>query len=307
MEQRWSNVVIVLFWLATMTWLVVEKVLPGLQQGEPPNIRSVYAAADREPQVGWKVSWNQQDIGWALSNMRRISSGMTEVHSQVHLEQIPLDQVVPALLRPQVRKLFGQIDAESRLEIDPLNRLAGFRSVIQVPGLPEPLIIEGAPDNGRLKLHAEGANIPWLNDWTIPADSLFRDELSPQMTMPGLRVGQTWTAPLCNPFSISHSLMEVLQASVEGHELIMWNGTPVDTLLVVYRGDPGSAFGASRIPRGKLWVDRDGEVLRQEVSLFNSHVAFERMNEKESLETARTALRLDPAAGNETPPQDDEN
>ena len=56
MEQRWSNVVIVLFWLATMTWLVVEKVLPGLQQGEPPNIRSVYAAADREPQVGWKVS-----------------------------------------------------------------------------------------------------------------------------------------------------------------------------------------------------------------------------------------------------------
>ena len=91
---------------------------------------------------------NQQDIGWALSNMRRVSSGMTEVHSQVHLEQIPLDQVVPALLRPQVRKLFGQIDAESRLEIDPLNRLAGFRSVIQVPGLPEPLIIEGASTTG---------------------------------------------------------------------------------------------------------------------------------------------------------------
>ncbi len=97
---------------------------------------------------------------------------------------------MPALLRPQVRKLFGQIDAESRLEIDPLNRLAGFRSVIQVPGLPEPLIIEGSPDNGRLKLHAEGANVPWLNDWTdFSADSLFRDELSPQMTMPGLRVG----------------------------------------------------------------------------------------------------------------------
>ncbi len=75
----------------------------------------------------------------------------------------------------------------------------------------------------------------------------------------------------------------------------MWNGAAVDTLLVVYRGDPGSAFGASRIPRGKLWVDRDGEVLRQEVSLFNSHVAFERMNEQQTLETARSALHIDPA------------
>ncbi len=221
---------------------------------------------------------------------------MTEVHSQVHLERIPLDQIVPAWIRPQMRKILGRLDAESRLEIDPLNRLAGFRSVIRVPGISEPIILEGVAEAGRLKLRVDAGNMPWSDGWSVPADSLFRDELSPQMNMPGLRVGQTWTVPLCNPLSISRAPMEILQASVEGHELISWNGTAVDALLVVYRGDSGSAFGTSGIPRGKLWVDREGMVLRQEASLFNSHVAFERMNAQQSEERARDIERIDPAA-----------
>ena len=31
------NVIVVLFWLATMSWLIVAKVLPPMRVGEPPS------------------------------------------------------------------------------------------------------------------------------------------------------------------------------------------------------------------------------------------------------------------------------
>ena len=71
--------------------------------------------------------------------------------------------------------------------------------------------------------------------------------------------------------------MEFLQATVEGHEMLMWNGTGTDTLLVVYRADSGSTFGSARVPRGKMWVDSSGKVLRQETDLLGSKLAFVRL------------------------------
>ncbi len=66
MEHRWFKVVVVLFWMGTMTWLVVEKVLPPLYRGEPPSIQSVYGGMEPDsPPVCWTVSWDNKPIGWA--------------------------------------------------------------------------------------------------------------------------------------------------------------------------------------------------------------------------------------------------
>ena len=76
--------------------------------------------------------------------------------------------------------------------------------------------------------------------------------------------------------------MEVLQATVKGHETLHWNGQGVDVLVVVYQSDSGSALGAARTPRGKLWVRHDGTVLRQETWLFGSRLVFVRLSPEES-------------------------
>src|SRR5207244_1445212 len=56
MEHRWTQLVITLFWLATMTWLTVEKILPPLRRGEPPSFRSVYGNLDAAGHaIGWSV------------------------------------------------------------------------------------------------------------------------------------------------------------------------------------------------------------------------------------------------------------
>jgi hypothetical protein len=99
--------------------------------------------------------------------------------------------------------------------------------------------------------------------------------------MPHLRVGQTWTVPLYNPFRTPHSPMEILQATVERDEHITWDSRRTRVRLIVYRGDTGAGRGNDDV-RGRMWVRDDGVVLRQEVVVFRSPVQFERVPDRQS-------------------------
>jgi hypothetical protein len=284
MEHRWTNLVISLFWLSTMTWLMVEKVLPPLRRGDPPSFRSVYADLDASvAPISWDVTWNNSPIGWAMSVPTHPTTGMTEIRSHVHFSRIPVEEMAPVWMRgfvhDAVAPLGKQIhmDAYSRMEIDPLNRLTGFRSSIRVGDIPEEIVMEGTIEGSQLKLRVDAGGANYSTERYMPRDALIGDELSPQARMPGLHLGQVWTVPVYNPLRPPDSPMEILQASVEGRETLMWNGSGVNTLLVVYRSDSGSTYGASRAPRGKMWVDDSGTVLRQEMDLLGSKLAFVRL------------------------------
>lgn len=296
MEHRWTKGIVVLFWMATMTWLVVEKVLPPLERGSPPTFHSAYGELDpRAAPIGWTVEWNDRPIGWAASRVLRPSSGLFEVHSRVHFVRWPLEEMVPvwmrAVLRDAVSSFGGlEMDAYNRLEIDPLNRLVGFCSTIHLKKVPQAIVIEGTVEGTRLKLRIDAGGVSYTpSDHFLPQDALLADELSPQSMLVGLHVGQTWTVPVYNPLQ-PDSPMEVLEATVRGRETMEWNGSMVDVLVVIYAGDSGSALGAARTPHGKLWVRPDGAILRQETWLFGSRLAFVRKTPEES---ARLAADLD--------------
>jgi hypothetical protein len=93
-------------------------------------------------------------------------------------------------------------------------------------------------------------------------------------------MGQRWTTPVYSPFRPLNSPMEMLEATVERREPILWNGGSVSTLVVVYRADSGMSLTSE--PRGKLWVRSDGTVLRQEVTMLNSHLQFTRLGARAS-------------------------
>jgi hypothetical protein len=48
--------------------------------------------------------------------------------------------------------------------------------------------------------------------------------------------------------------------------------------MVVYRADSGSGILSSQHPKGKLWVRRDGLVVKQQVHVFNSRLYFIRLS-----------------------------
>jgi hypothetical protein len=288
MSSRWYNTAVVILWLVTMSWLMDKKVLPPLREGEPPSYRQVIEAQNRDPPVGWKVSWKGKQLGWALTDTKlQPTTGLTEVHGRVHFDAFPIGPMTPIWLRPFLgfAKTPGeqlQLDASSELLIDTFGRLLRFDSAVQLAPLIDMIMMRGTVEEGQLKLVIRSGEQSFSHEITLPPKALLADAFSPQTRLPGLHVGQTWSVPVFNPLWPTNSPIEVISAKVEGSEAIVWNGTAEKVWLVVYRHDSGTADDSDHNVQGKLWVRHDGAVLRQEAMLLDSPIVFIRLTKKET-------------------------
>jgi hypothetical protein len=285
------NVTVVLFWLATMGWLVTAKVLPPLRVGDPPSYSSISAESEKDLPAWWAIRMGDRTVGWAANWYVRRPEGISEFYSRVYLAELPLDEIAPGWLTTVLKPVFSNldlmdIDKQSWLVIDPLGRLSDFESRIRLAGVPDAIRLQGTVEGSKLKLLVRSGDVAATLYQPLAANSLMNDELSPQSRMPNLRVGQTWTVPLYTPFQSPHNPMDMLQATVETEEGIRWDGKRVPVRLVVYRGDPGSGRGSNEV-RGRMWVNEAGLVLRQEVTVFRSPIQFERVPDEQATELRR--------------------
>lgn len=286
MNSRWYNTAVVLLWLVTMGWLVTTKVLPPLLVGEPPSYRQVIEAQNLDPVVGWRVLWKGQSLGWALTDTKSQPTGLTEVHGRVHFDAFPLSSMAPIWLQPFLI-LAKQpldhlsLDANSAMLIDGFGRLLRFDSVVRLEPLIEEISMRGTVNGGQLQLQIRSGNQTFSHDISLPPKALPTDALSPQTRLPGLHVGQKWTVPVFNPLWPTKSPIEIISAEVEEAARIRWNGELQNTLVVVYRYDSGTG-GTKHNVQGRLWVRRDGVVLKQEAMLLDSSIVFVRLTQKET-------------------------
>jgi len=279
------NVIVVLFWLATMSWLVVAKVLPPLRVGEPPNYASIVHDSVEEEPTCWSIRMNGQTIGWAANGLER-RDGISEFYSRVYLARLPLDELAPGWLAGVLKPVFPNLDLvdvikQSKLVVDPLGRLSEFESRVHLSGFPDAIRVSGRVEGSTLELTVKSGDVTVPLSRPLTPNSLMNDELSPQARMPNLRVGQSWTVPLYSPFRAAHSPLDILHAAVEREERHRVDGQEMITRLVVYRGDPGAGRGGDAV-RGRMWVSGDGVVMRQEVALFKSPIQFERLPDRQA-------------------------
>jgi len=277
------NVIVILFWFATMSWLVVAKVLPPLRIGEPPNYATILRESVEHPPVCWSIRMQDRTVGWAASKIVRRKEGVTELQSRVFLGHFPWDEVMPAWLGSILQGVFEdfrkmEFDKRSTLTIDPLGRLIHLESRLSIANLLDVIKVSGEMEGSVLKLSIQSGEIFHRGDFYLPPNALTSDELSPQAHLPGLRVGQTWTVPLYSPFRSPNSPLEILQAVVDREDQILWEGLAVKTHVIVYQNDPGSGSSASGT-RGRAWVREDGAVLMQEIVIFKSRLLFTRLSE----------------------------
>lgn len=306
MSSRWYNVAVAVLWLATMGWLLKAKILPPLMVGEPPSYRTILQADDDlAAPVSWNIELNGQPLGWATSRIRQHADGIGEIHSRVHLSRLPLAELTPAWMSSFVKLLEGDrgetetiiaMESINVVEIDPLGRLIGFRSQTllgpapatadapQSSGLLMNISIRGVMDGDQLSIVVKSGEFEYATKVTVPPDALMGDALSPQTRLPNLRVGQTWTVPVYSPFRPPTSPLDILHATVERSDPIVWSDRVVPALLVVYRDDPGSGLTSKQAARGQVWVDRSGTVLKQEVSLLTSKLTFVRRSADEAID-----------------------
>lgn len=146
------------------------------------------------------------------------------------------------------------------------------------------ITIKGTMVGEQLDVVVQSGEFVYPTKVMVPADALMGDALSPQTRLPNLRVGQTWTVPVYSPFRPPTSPLDILHATVERSDPIVWNDQIVPTLLVVYRDDPGSGMTSKQAARGQVWVDRSGTVLKQEVALLTSRLTFVRRSADEAID-----------------------
>lgn len=288
---RWYNVAVAVFWLATMSWLVTSKVLPPLLVGEPPTYREIVRAgalAGQNEPSAWRLSWDGRLVGWAQSRSESRGRGLVELVNQVHFNDLPWQEMMPVKLGA-LGQVWGEasagleLDAETAVLVDPLGRPEEFRSTVRLGLMPEAIRMRGHVDGNQLLMTVRVGDFSYPTRLYLASDALLGDVLSPQPRLPNLRVGQTWTVPVYSPFAAPNQPVEVLKATVEREETIVWGGQGVRTRLVVYRGDEGAGVGSGREWRGKSWVRGDGIVLRQEARLNQHLLRFELVAPEEPL------------------------
>jgi hypothetical protein len=290
---------VALFWLASMSWLVVAKVAPPLVGGQAPDYRAPLAEAPRNPPpVAWRLLWEERDIGHAVTRIRPADQGGTELRSLVQFKQLDVQKGLQQLLGPFSRLLPSlgndfrlDLAIASRVQFDRQQAIRGLDSSIQVADMPHVLNLHGAVRQGRTldvvvfpgkKLPAATEDDGGLvrHQIDLPRDALLGDALAPSSQLQNLEVGQTWTIPVFRPFPPGSSV-QIVEAKAERLELLSWDREEVEVMVVAYRDEAGSGLGAAREPIGRVWVRPDGLVLKQEVLISNLHLEFIRLTEME--------------------------
>lgn len=290
LRRPWIATLVIIFWAASTGWLVSQKIAPLLFTGDPPTTH--FVPGDRDAPVAWTVFWNDEIVGWALSECqpREPATNGWVITTRLRLDDLPLEELLP----DWVKKLAGAslaaetpivLDTAGELWLSPDGNLEQFESKVFLPELGQRVVIRGAVEGQDVAITVRSRDFMYETKRELPESGMLGDELSPQAMLPGLTVGRRWTVPVYNPLSFTGSPLSVLHAHVEGEVTLFWEDRIVRPLLVAYRDDPA----AYREPRVRLWVDRDGRVLKQESLMLGSTLAFVRRSDSDARMLARTA------------------
>ena len=280
MNSPWYDPLVVVFWLVTTGWLFTSKILPTLLPGAPPGYQARFSADGKAVPVAWSVILDDQPMGWSLSRAERLADAGMRVESLLHFDHLPIGQLLPSWTRLLVRQSIPAdavlaLDATGRMEIDRDGRLESFTSVIDMPGNDGKIFLSGTVDDGEVTIIIRSGEMVYESKRFLPDTMMLGDELSPHASLPGLVHGRQWTVPVYSPLHPAQSPIEILHAEVESSETIFWEDHLVTVDVVAYRDDPAS----HREPRARLWVDRNGRVLRQEATTMGRKIQFERRSD----------------------------
>lgn len=294
------------FWAAAMSWLVATKVAPALRGGDRPQYVALPAEPGGGPQIDcWTMSWDERKVGWAASMVERHSDGLAQSKSYVQFDELPLDEMLDQMFGAAARifrPLLGEggvdvpMSIQSRMLFNSLDQLVDFETQVRLSPEQRLALLRGKIDEGRLQLRVQlgeavlGGEPPeFKREIQLSPDALVVDAFTPQSKLYPLWVGQAWTMRVYRPFPPS-SPERLIEGRVEELTQLEWQGEEVEAFLVVYRDDPGAGVTATREPLSRMWVRRDGLVLRQEIAIGSKRFALERMSGDEA-EDAKERLR----------------
>lgn len=293
MGNRIFTVVVLLLWAATMSWLLVAKILPPFFDGEPPY----FGTLDRDQIICWRIECLNQPVGWAVSQAVPGDVGTTEVHSRVLVEDIPLREMAPQWMSSLVHNLGPiKLDMRNRVALDTLGQLTAFDTRVRVNEMPTVIKLLGRVKDSGLHVQFETGDFTHEMRYATPTKSMLGGELTPDAKLLQMYVGRRWQRDIYSPFRTPNQSVELMQAEVVAEDTIHYEGKLVKAKRVEYRSLESAGVSDDDSLRARLWVAEDGTVLRQDVFLLNVRLRFNRMQDAESERRAVELLDLDSVA-----------
>jgi hypothetical protein len=301
MSNRWYPLAVLACWAAAMTWLVVEKVLPTLREGDRPDYDAVLPAEAEAPRPQrWEIYYRDRPIGTATSLSIRNDDNSGRLESEVKFSRLPLSEIVTelfgnlaTLVKPLWRsgeRIEVELTVDSQMHIGADGNLRSFVTHVRMAQWDELIQVRGEVQQNQLNVavltpagenESDGEMVERYRDqMNLPSEAMVSGALSPQSRLAGLYVGQTWNLPVYRPFPPNQPL-QMVQARVESEELFVWQGEAVRAFQVVFRDEAGSGISVTREPIGRMWVRADGTVLEQEARIANLQFRFVRLPDGE--------------------------
>jgi hypothetical protein len=301
MTLRTQQLAVLVFWLASMTWLVATKLMPMAPLNQPPDCRLVGPGTDRlAERVSWRIECEGQPVGKATTVIRRPRDGTPTVESDVSLRRFPMGRMLGKLvgtwsfLPRQVGLNHGDLEltvnVRTRMQFSQYGEMQLFQSWIDLDQFKELLHIRGtlikndqlqvivsmSHDRPGMRPRSPSDGELLRQNFHIPAGTLIVDGFAPHPRLANLRVGQKWTMQSFRPFSLTNSLRQT-RAEVLRQELAPWE-REMESMFVVALDDVSPAgLTATQSASILLWVRDNGTVVRQQLRLGGVRIDFLRL------------------------------
>lgn len=285
--------VVVLLWAATMSWLMVARILPPFFHGEPPT----HGVLERNEPVCWEIEYAGEPVGVAVSQAVPGALGTTEIHSRVQLKEIDIRKLAPQWMGTLVRGL-GKISLDTRtaLVLDSLGNLSSFETRVWLNDLPLVMKAHGRVVGAELLLKIQSGEVTHEARYPVPAQSLLTSELIPEPKLLQIYVGRTWQQEVYSPFRPPNNSLEIVQAEVVEEGWLEQRGERTRARKIEFRTLSPAGVAADNTLRVVVWVSDDGTVLRQDMHWMDAKLRFERCSEPHMIKLAEELLDIDAVA-----------
>ena len=278
-------------------WLTATKISPLMVSGETPKISTFEQGHhDSEETICWQIGWHDESIGQAQIHSRYRHDGSGTVTSRIAFDRLPLGEMMTETLGPlssiltrswsNMERIGTALQVTTSMEFSADGQFQGFRTRVTYPEVGELLRIHGVALSGVLQVKArlsgQGTTGPGQELFTrrfqVPEGALIADSLTPYPRLRNLRLGQRWTFPTFRPFPPNNPL-QLIEATVDHAESLMWDGEYTTTFVVDFRNADDSGIRSDDKRNARLWVTRDGTVLKQQLFMGDLQMNFVRLPE----------------------------
>lgn len=290
MSNRLYTGAVLVFWLASMTWLVKERILPPFFGGDAP----VTLVSNQVEPVAWRIGMDGRNCGVAVLQAVRGEGGIKEVHSVLKLDEVNAPRSAPLWLKPMLNSLKDSLSLSmrTRTTYDSFDRLAAFDTDMTVNRIEAKIELRGHILDDQLKLTARVGGITKRFEHPWPSDATLSGELTPAARLLPLYEGRRWSREVYSPFASPKAPLELIEAVVCDRLRPTFDGVSIDAWRVEFRSMEKTGSTEEGRMRAVLLVAEDGRVLQQEVTFLGSTVQFVRESDERSAEIADELLQL---------------